>query len=80
MFKLHRIISVFRQKQYTEDKITISSLKNISENKVLKWTESLAGITQKRAVKALFLLSPLKKMKLVFIEKSKEEKIIHLER
>ena len=26
-------------KQYTEDKFKIASLKNISENRILKWTE-----------------------------------------
>ena len=30
-------VGAFRQKQHIKDKITIASLKNISENKILKW-------------------------------------------
>ena len=42
--------------------------------------EVLAGVTQKRAVKALFSLWSLKKRKLVFIEKiRKGSKVIHID-
>ena len=70
-------VSVFRQKQYIKDKITIASLKNINENKILSFIQNLkvlAGITQKRAVKALFSLWSLKKRKLIFIEKVKNKR------
>ena len=73
---LAKQVGVFYQKQYIKDKITIASLKNISENKILKWTKVLAGITQKRAVKTLFSLWSPKKRKLGFYWKSKEEKVL----
>ena len=66
-------VGVFRQKQCIK-KITITSFKNISENKILKWTESFGWDNTKKSLKALFSLWSLKKRKLVFIEKIKKKR------
>ena len=71
---LAKQVGVFYQKQYIKDKITIASLKNISENKILKWTESFGWDNTKKSLKALFSLWSLKKRKLVFIEKVKKKR------
>ena len=63
------MVGVFRQKHYIKDKITVASLKKLMKIKFLNELKVLAGITQKRAFKALFSLWSPKKRKLGFIEK-----------
>ena len=69
---LAKQVGVFYQKQYIKDKITIASLKNISENKILKWTEIFGWDNTKKSGESLiFIVVPL--VKLVFIEKVKKK-------
>ena len=72
--QIGRLVGVFRQKQYIKDKIITPSLKNISENKILKWTESFGwDNTKKELWKPYFHCGPLGK-EISFYRKSTEEK------
>ena len=48
-------VGVFRQKQCIK-KIKITSFKNISENKILKWTESFGWDNTKKSCESLIFI------------------------
>ena len=67
---------MFRQKQYIKDKITIASLKNISEDKILKWTESIGSDKRKKSYEYYIFIVVPQENTISFYRKSKKEKIL----
>ena len=72
--ELGNLKGIFCQKQYIKQKSIIASIKKLEKMKIKNLHTFFTGITQKRAVTALFSFWSLNKRKLEFTEKVKRNR------